>query len=79
MLLIGDSLGMVIQGHDCTLPVTLDADRVPRPHGRARLPEALIIADLPFGSYPGVSRAGLPNAARMMAAGAQVVKLEGGA
>jgi 3-methyl-2-oxobutanoate hydroxymethyltransferase len=76
-LLIGDSMGMVVQGHSTTLPVTLDhiayhTDCVAR---GARRP--LLIADLPFGSYLGTQQA-LDSAAVLMRAGAEMVKLEGG-
>ena len=79
MLLIGDSLGMVIQGHDSTLAVTLDqaayhVECVAR--GSAR---ALVVADMPFGSFQESPQQAFRSAARMMAAGAQMVKLEGGA
>ncbi|MBF0255330.1 MAG: 3-methyl-2-oxobutanoate hydroxymethyltransferase [Gammaproteobacteria bacterium] len=78
VLLVGDSLGMVIQGHETTLPVTLDqivyhsscVDRARR--------QAFLIADLPFLSYFDAPTA-LRSAARLMQeGGAQMVKLEGG-
>lgn len=77
-LLIGDSLGMVLQGHDSTLPVTLDDIAY---HTRAvargcRRP--LIIADLPFGSFQESPQSAYRNSVVLMAAGAQMVKLEGG-
>ena len=77
-LLIGDSLGMVLQGHDSTLPVTLDDIAY---HTRAvargcRRP--LIIADLPFGSFQESPPSAYRNSVVLMAAGAQMVKLEGG-
>ncbi len=79
MLLIGDSLGMVVQGHDSTLPVTLEQVEyhvrcVAR--GSAR---AMIVADLPFGSFQESPAQALRSAARVMAAGAGMVKIEGGA
>jgi 3-methyl-2-oxobutanoate hydroxymethyltransferase len=79
MLLIGDSLGMVIQGHDSTLPVSVEETEY---HVRcvARGSErALVVADMPFGSFQESPAQAFRNAARMMAAGAQMVKLEGGA
>ena len=79
MLLIGDSLGMVIQGRDDTLAVTVEDTEY---HVRcvARGSErALVIADMPFGSFQGTPAAAFRNCGRMMAAGAQMVKLEGGA
>lgn len=79
MLLIGDSLGMVVQGHDSTLPVTVEQVEY---HVRcvvrgSRRP--LVIADMPFGSFQESREQAFRNCARMMAAGANMVKLEGGA
>ena len=79
MLLVGDSLGMVIQGRDSTLAVTLDDTEY---HVRcvARASKrAVIIADLPFGSFQESPQQAFRSASRMMAAGAGMVKLEGGA
>jgi len=79
ILLVGDSLGMVIQGHDSTLPVTMSETEY---HVRcvARGSDtALIVADMPFGSFQSSKELAFNNAARLMAAGAQMVKLEGGA
>lgn len=79
ILLIGDSLGMVIQGHDSTLAVSVEETAY---HVRcvARGSErALVVADMPFGSFQESPSQAFRNAARMMAAGAQMVKLEGGA
>ena len=78
-LLIGDSLGNVIQGHDSTLPVTLD-DMIYHTRCVVRgAKRAFIISDMPFGSYQLSPAQAFENAARLMAAGAQMVKLEGGA
>lgn len=79
ILLVGDSLGNVVQGRDSTLAVSLDAmvyhtSSVVR--GRHR---AFVMADLPFGSYQENPSQAMRSAARLMAAGAQCVKLEGGA
>lgn len=77
-LLIGDSLGMVVQGHDSTLPVTVD-DIVYHTRAVARgCRRPLIVADLPFGSYQESPQQAYRNAVLLMAAGAQMVKLEGG-
>jgi 3-methyl-2-oxobutanoate hydroxymethyltransferase len=77
VLLVGDSLGMVVQGHDSTLPVRM-ADMIYHTACVARAGHsALRIVDMPFMSYSSVERA-LGNAGRLMRAGAQVVKLEGG-
>jgi len=78
-LLVGDSLGMVLQGHDTTLPVTL-ADMAYHTGCVARgSKRAFLIADLPFGSYQESPQQAFRSAAALMAAGAQMVKLEGGA
>lgn len=79
VLLVGDSLGMVIQGLDSTLPVSL-ADVLY--HTRcvaAGCARALVIADLPFGSYQASPEAAYATSVAAMQAGAQMVKLEGGA
>ncbi|WP_434352791.1 3-methyl-2-oxobutanoate hydroxymethyltransferase [Psychrobacter sp. HD31] len=77
-ILIGDSLGMVVQGHDSTIPVTVD-DMVYHTSNVARSNDhALILADLPFMSYTTLEDA-IVNSRRLMQAGAHVVKLEGGA
>lgn len=78
-LLVGDSLGMVVQGHGSTLPVTLDEVAY---HVRcvARATRfAWLIADLPFGTCQAGPETTLANAVVLMQAGAQMVKLEGGA
>jgi 3-methyl-2-oxobutanoate hydroxymethyltransferase len=78
ILLIGDSLGMVCAGHSSTLPVTL-ADMVYHTASVARgNKNALILADLPFASY-ATKEAALESSAALMRAGAQMVKIEGGA
>jgi 3-methyl-2-oxobutanoate hydroxymethyltransferase len=78
-LLVGDSLGMVIAGHRSTLPVTLDeiVYHTRCVAGGAQRP--LLIADLPFGSYQQSPQQAYMSAACLMAAGAHMVKLEGGA
>jgi 3-methyl-2-oxobutanoate hydroxymethyltransferase len=78
-MLVGDSLGMVIGGHASTLPVTLE-DMVYHTRCVAmRAKAALVIADLSFGSYQASPQQAYGSAARLMAAGAQMVKIEGGA
>ena len=79
MLLIGDSLGMVIQGHDSTLPVTVEQMEYHVRCVARGSTRALVIADMPFGSFQGSPQQAFASCARMMAAGAQMVKLEGGA
>jgi 3-methyl-2-oxobutanoate hydroxymethyltransferase len=79
ILLVGDSLGMVLQGEASTLPVTL---RDMQYHTRCVAKgskQAYIVTDLPFGSYQQNPQQALRNAVRLMAAGAHMVKLEGGA
>src|SRR5215468_6240665 len=78
-LLVGDSLGMVVLGHETTVPVTLDA-MIHHTAAVARgARRALIIADLPFLTYQISPEQALANAARLMQeGGAQAVKLEGG-
>ncbi|MDX1456519.1 MAG: 3-methyl-2-oxobutanoate hydroxymethyltransferase [Marinobacter sp.] len=76
VILIGDSLGMVLQGNDSTLPVTM-SDMAYHVRSVARGNKgALIMADMPFMSY-GTTAAALENAAELMRAGAHMVKLEG--
>ncbi|RMF94732.1 MAG: 3-methyl-2-oxobutanoate hydroxymethyltransferase [Gammaproteobacteria bacterium] len=79
LVLVGDSLGMVIQGHDTTVPVTVD-DIIYHSRCVARgLRRAFLVADMPFMSYSDRHRA-LDNAVRLMQeGGAMMVKLEGGA
>ena len=78
VILVGDSLGMVIQGHDSTLPVTMEDVLYHMQCVKRGNQGSLLIADLPFMSYASESQT-LENAARLMRAGAQMVKLEGGA
>jgi 3-methyl-2-oxobutanoate hydroxymethyltransferase len=78
-LLVGDSLGMTVQGHATTLPVSLD-DMVYHTSAVARgaSGRAFVIADLPFGAYQTGPARAFESSARLMAAGANMVKLEGG-
>lgn len=78
VILVGDSLGMVIQGHDSSLPVTIDDVAYHVRCTRAGNQGALLMADLPFMSYYS-EQSSLENAAILMREGAQMVKLEGGA
>lgn len=78
VLLVGDSLGNVCQGHSSTLPVTL-ADIAYHTASVARGNQtALLVADMPFGTY-ATPESAFDNAVKLMQAGAQMVKLEGGA
>lgn len=79
VILVGDSLGNVLQGQKTTLPVTMEqmayhTECVARGSSRP-----LIVTDMPFGSYAESPSQAMRNAARLMAAGAHMVKLEGGA
>ena len=79
VLLVGDSAAMVVYGHETTIPVTVD-DLVPLTAAVVRgTRRAMVVADLPFGSYQGSTDAALAAATRFLKeAGAQAVKLEGG-
>ncbi|MBC3872224.1 3-methyl-2-oxobutanoate hydroxymethyltransferase [Undibacterium flavidum] len=78
VLLIGDSLGMVCQGHSSTLPVT-NADVAYHTASVVRgNDKAFVVADMPFGTYPTPETA-FANAVQLIQAGAQMVKVEGGA
>src|SRR5215204_4060502 len=79
VILVGDSLGVVVQGKPTTLSVTMDdmlyhTKMVARAAG-----EALVIGDLPFMSYQASTEEAVRNAGRFLQAGATAVKLEGGA
>lgn len=79
VLLVGDSLGMVLQGHASTVPVTL-SDMVYHTRCVARgTQHALVLTDLPFGSYQQNPEQAYASAVALMQAGAEMVKLEGGA
>jgi 3-methyl-2-oxobutanoate hydroxymethyltransferase len=78
VLLVGDSLGMVIGGHGSTLAVTLDDMAYHTRCVAAGARSALVVADMSFGSYQMSREQAYGNAARLMAAGAKMVKLEGG-
>ena len=77
-LLIGDSLGLVLQGHDSTLPVTLEDISYHTACVARGARRAFIMADMPFGSYQESPAQAFRNAATLMAAGAHMVKIEGG-
>ncbi len=77
-ILIGDSLGNVIQGHDTTLPVTVADIAYHTAAVKRGSDRPFIIADMPFGSYQESPESAFRNAVILMAAGAQMVKLEGG-
>lgn len=79
MLLIGDSLGNVLQGHATTLPVTLQDIEYHTACVARGARRAFVVSDMPWGSYQESPAQAMRNAARLMAVGAQMVKLEGGA
>lgn len=79
-ILVGDTLGMVIQGHETTLPVTVDDVLYHTRMVRRGIKRALLVADMPFMSYQITPEEALRNAGRLMKeGGADAVKLEGGA
>ncbi|HEY5716287.1 MAG TPA: 3-methyl-2-oxobutanoate hydroxymethyltransferase [Psychromonas sp.] len=77
VLLIGDSLGMVLQGHDSTLPVTVNDIKYHTASVVSTAKNSFIISDLPFMSYATLEST-YENAAILMRAGANMVKIEGG-
>ena len=77
VLLVGDSLGRRVEGHDATLPVTVSDIAYHAAAVRRGAPQALLLADLPFMSYATPQQT-FDNAAQLMRAGANMVKLEGG-
>lgn len=78
VLLVGDSLGMVLQGHSSTLPVTLDDMAYHTACVARGSKQAFIVADMPFGASQVSPEKTFEHAARLMAAGAHMVKIEGG-
>jgi len=78
VLLVGDSLGMVLQGHDSTLPVTVAEMAYHTASVKRGNQGALILADLPFMAYATLEQT-MSNCAALMQAGAHMVKLEGAA
>lgn len=77
ILLVGDSMGNVLQGHATTLPVTMEQMAYHTACVARGARRAFIMADMPFGSYQEGPVQAMHNAARLMAAGAHMVKLEG--
>ena len=79
VVLVGDSLAMVMLGHDSTLPLTLDEALHHTKAVRRGVTRALVVADMPYGSYHGDISESLRNAIRFVKeAGAEAVKIEGG-
>jgi 3-methyl-2-oxobutanoate hydroxymethyltransferase len=80
VILVGDSASNVMAGHETTLPITLDQMIYHASSVVRAVKRALIVVDLPFGSYQGSSRVALESAIRIMKeSGAHAVKMEGGA
>ncbi len=79
VLLVGDSLGMVLQGHETTLPVTLDDMAYHTGCVVRGAKQAFIITDMPFGTFQVTPQEAFTHAEKLMVAGAQMVKIEGGA
>ncbi|MGB0937039.1 MAG: 3-methyl-2-oxobutanoate hydroxymethyltransferase [Colwellia sp.] len=77
-ILVGDSLGMVLQGQDDTLPVSIEDMAYHTQCVRRGVENTLIIGDMPFMTYASTEQA-LTNASKLMQAGASMVKMEGGA
>ena len=79
LVLVGDSLAMVMQGYENTLAVTMDEMLLYTRGVRRALRRALLVADMPFGSYQADESEGIANAVRFVKeAGAEAIKLEGG-
>ncbi|MEO6910439.1 MAG: 3-methyl-2-oxobutanoate hydroxymethyltransferase, partial [Edaphobacter sp.] len=79
VVLVGDSLAMVMQGHENTLAVTMDEMLLYTRGVHRAVRRALLVADMPFGSYQVDEREGVTNAIRFVKeAGAEAVKMEGG-
>jgi 3-methyl-2-oxobutanoate hydroxymethyltransferase len=80
MILVGDSLAMVVMGYESTLPVTMEEMLHHTRAARRAVRRAMLVADMPFGSYHASIEQGVENAARFLKeAGAEGVKVEGGA
>jgi 3-methyl-2-oxobutanoate hydroxymethyltransferase len=78
LILVGDSVATVMQGHRNTLPVSMEHMEYHVQMVASARPKALIVGDLPFGSYQTSPRDAVLNAVRLIKAGAEIVKLEGG-
>ena len=79
VILVGDSAANVMEGHDTTLPITLDEMIVYAASVKRAVKRALLVVDMPFGTYQGNSKMALASAIRIMKeTGADAIKLEGG-
>ncbi len=79
VMLVGDSLGNVIQGKTSTLPVTMEQMVYHTECVGHIVQRSMVVTDMPFGSYQETKEQAIRNAVRLLAAGAEMVKLEGGA
>lgn len=77
-ILVGDSLGMVMQGHETPIPVTIEDSMYHTACVAKGAPNAMIVGDLPFGSYQVSKEQAYENAVKLMHSGAHTIKLEGG-
>lgn len=78
MILVGDSLGMIIQGHEGTTPVTIEDIRYHLKAVRKGAPNTFIIGDMPFMAYQASKEDAIRNAGSLIRLGADCVKMEGG-
>ena len=78
VILVGDSVATTVQGESNTIPVTMEEMEYHVRLVRRANPKALVVGDLPFGSYQISTSQAVANAVRLIKAGAQAVKLEGG-
>jgi 3-methyl-2-oxobutanoate hydroxymethyltransferase len=78
LLLVGDSLGNNVLGYDSTIPVTMEESLILTAAVARGAKNPMIVGDLPFGSYQASAEEAMRNAARLVKAGANAVKLEGG-
>jgi 3-methyl-2-oxobutanoate hydroxymethyltransferase len=77
-ILVGDSLGMTMQGHETPIPVTMEHSVYHTECVARGVERCMVVGDLPFGSYQLSKQQAYENATRLMQAGAHIVKLEGG-
>ena len=78
LLLVGDSLGNNVLGYDSTIPVTMEESLILTAAVARGAKNAMIVGDLPFGSYQASAEEAVRNAARLVKVGANAIKLEGG-
>jgi 3-methyl-2-oxobutanoate hydroxymethyltransferase len=78
LLLVGDSVGNNVLGYDSTIPVTMQESRIFTAAVARGARNAMVVGDLPFGSYQASAAEALRNATRLVKVGANAVKLEGG-